>query len=269
MFHLLPAQVLYNIFDATNSLSSATALAKCSRFLNTAWKKHLKTLDLTKTFNEDPRWRGPKYQFFAVCIARGRLALAGVPRPTPQDALMNAYELAGIINSTAKALHAELAPQCPDMKNVEIWNTWLEYVLAKSLYMLWIIKMEFEAPSDPRYFVATKEMVEFLMLPWWRKYGYPELKGVRGAKEHCETPPLDVLLRTCLGVDERVKRNKKVVGVDVEDDELDSDDEPNLEDEFYDDSELDELDELDEFDTDDDIDGFDGGDDDAVHSDGD
>lgn len=150
---------------------------------------------------------------------------------------------------------------------MDTWNTWLEYLLAKSLYMLWITQLEFEAPSDPRYFVATKEMVEFLMLPRWRANGFPEMKGGYGAKEQSKTPPLEVLLRTCVGIEERVRRNKKAVGLDVEDDELDSGDESNLEDEFYDDSELDELD---EFETDedeyDDYDDDNDDDDDSVHS---
>jgi len=77
MFSKLPDAVVCAIFESTSSLSASAKLARCSRRLSGLWRAHLATLNLAHTFDDDPRWRGPKYRFFAVSIARATLEDSG------------------------------------------------------------------------------------------------------------------------------------------------------------------------------------------------
>jgi hypothetical protein len=74
MLNNLPPEIIHSIYAAINSVSTATSLARCSKYLNTAWTSHLRTLDLVKDFSDDPRWADKKYQNFAFTIARAQIA---------------------------------------------------------------------------------------------------------------------------------------------------------------------------------------------------
>lgn len=70
MLNTLPTAVLSAIFDATNSFTTCVALSAVSKRLHAAWTAHMDTINMAHHFDTDPRWRSPKFRFFAVSIAR-------------------------------------------------------------------------------------------------------------------------------------------------------------------------------------------------------
>ncbi|KAA8894551.1 hypothetical protein FN846DRAFT_406507 [Sphaerosporella brunnea] len=243
MFNLLPAPIICTIFDSTNSLTAATSLSQCSRFLSQTWKSHLASLDLSRTFDSDPRWRSEKYRFFAVSIVRARLEATGEPFPTTNDTIKAGYKTAGIINRTAREISAALPAATSAVE-----TKWREYVLVKTLYMLWIASITGGGPCDPEYWVDTPEMVAFLLQPRWREFGYPNLAGLKNVVVAIEKAPSAQIGEICAKIEERVKRNRELVGADIA--EIEGEEgggvDENLPDDYYDDSDLDDLSELEE-----------------------
>lgn len=265
----LPAPILCSIFDATNSLTTAVSLARCDKLLHKTWTTHLSTLDLVAAFDADPRWCEIRYKFFAVTIARTELEAGGsksshhsrpggwgqhrIANPDlkpyvdtdidPLSAMKSAYRIAGVIQRTVRELVSYLTASCPSPRQKAVWDRWLPHVLMKTLHMLWLQKLVGRAPLDPQYHLATKTMAEFLLAPKWHTWGFPDMRGVLGAGTIRNKAPANQLLETCVAVCERVVRNKKALGEDLEEDEEDSEAE---EDEFYDDSEYDDISEFDE-----------------------
>jgi hypothetical protein len=70
MLNNLPPEIIHSIYASIKSLSTAIALARCSKYLNTVWAAHVRTLDLVEDFSNDPRWADKKYREFALTIAR-------------------------------------------------------------------------------------------------------------------------------------------------------------------------------------------------------
>ncbi|KAI5843686.1 hypothetical protein BZA05DRAFT_439097 [Tricharina praecox] len=239
----LPAPILCSIFDATNSLTTAVSLARCDKLLHKTWTTHLSTLDLVAAFDADPRWCEIRYKFFAVTIARTELEAGGNTDIDPLSAMKSAYRIAGVIQRTVRELVSYLTASCPSPRQKAVWDRWLPHVLMKTLHMLWLQKLVGRAPLDPQYHLATKTMAEFLLAPKWHTWGFPDMRGVLGAGTIRNKAPANQLLETCVAVCERVVRNKKALGEDLEEDEEDSEAE---EDEFYDDSEYDDISEFDE-----------------------
>lgn len=163
------------------------------------------------------------------------------PLPSTNEAIKAGYKIAGIVNATVQLLLGELRGHVPEKSDKEraAWSQWLEYLLAKSLYMLWISKLTGGSPCDPEYWIDAEEMVAFLLQPRWALAGYPGLMGVKGVTEVCERAPVELIARTCVLLDERVHRNRKMMGAEWTDDE--DDEEEKLPLDFYDDTDLDDM----------------------------
>ena len=85
MLNTLPTAVLSAIFDATNSFTTCAALSAVSKRLHAAWTAHMDTINMAHHFDTDPRWRSPKFRFFAVSIARVTAEQnKGTPAPAPR-----------------------------------------------------------------------------------------------------------------------------------------------------------------------------------------
>jgi hypothetical protein len=144
------------------------------------------------------------------------------------------------VTEIVKDPHLASGPQTSDAA----WDRWLEHVLTKTLYMLWIASRVGGAPCDPEYWVDSKEMVGFLLQPRWREFGLPDLEGLKGVRAPLQKPPVLQIRETCRKLAERVKRNRELMGCELSGDEMEPLDGSNLSDEFYDDSDLDDLSEL-------------------------
>jgi hypothetical protein len=225
MLNTLPPEIIHSIYAAIKSVSTATSLARCSKYLNTVWIAHLRTADLVKDFSDDPRWADKRYKNFAFTIARARLdASDGL------ETAKAAYRIAGVINRTASELNRELQDHSMCC-NYEEWGRWLERVLRKSLYVLWIKKLLGVGPRKPASFFPNKTLCEYLLQPRWLAFGFPSLQGVLGAVRPSEKAPVWPLLQLCMVVEARVARNKKAVD-GKQDSELD---------EFSDDADMDDI----------------------------
>jgi hypothetical protein len=141
-----------------------------------------------------------------------------------------AYRVAGIINRTASELYRELK-DCSMLRDYKAWGRWLERVLRKSLYVLWIKKLLGVGPIKPAYSFLNKALCEYLLQPRWQAFGFPSLSGFLGAVRPVEKAPLWPLLEVCMAVEARVARNKKAA---------DGKQEFEL-DEFYDDTDMDDI----------------------------
>jgi hypothetical protein len=167
-----------------------------------------------------------------------------------------AYKTAGIINRVVAEIIKILNEQDP----------WLEYVLAKTLYQLWIAKLgDREMESNPEFWVDSKEMVAFMVQPRFHQLGFPDLtrlknvraptkkkkkKGSSKKKAPPKKPPTQQILEMCAKVKTRVERNRDAMEGSIPEEELDLDDEPTWPDDFYDDSDLDDVLDIDDFDDD-------------------
>jgi hypothetical protein len=125
----------------------------------------------------------------------------------------------------------------------EAWVRWHEYVVAKTLYMLWLAHIAGGAPCDPEYWVDSADMVGYLLQARWQELGFPDLAGLKEVRMPAEKAPTEQIEETCRRLAERVKRNREIMGVDLSDFEEDEES-MQLPDEFYDDSDLDDLSEL-------------------------
>jgi hypothetical protein len=125
----------------------------------------------------------------------------------------------------------------------EAWVRWHEYVVAKTLYMLWLAHIAGGAPCDPEYWVDSADMVGYLLQARWQELGFPDLAGLKEVRTPAEKAPTEQIEETCRRLAERVKRNREIMGVDLSDFEEDEES-MQLPDEFYDDSDLDDLSEL-------------------------
>jgi hypothetical protein len=167
-----------------------------------------------------------------------------------------AYKTAGIINRVV----AEI------IKILKEHDPWLEYVLAKTLYQLWLAKLnDRDMKSNTEFWVDSKEMVAFMVQPRWHQFGFPDLAGLKNVRAPAKKkkgpskkkappkkPPTQQILAMCAKVKARVERNRNAMGGHISEEELGPDDEPNLPDDFYDDSDLDDIPNIDDDDFDDD-----------------
>jgi hypothetical protein len=56
MLNNLPPEIIHSIYASIESLSTAIALARCSKYLNTVWAAHVRTLDLVEFTRMLPRF---------------------------------------------------------------------------------------------------------------------------------------------------------------------------------------------------------------------
>jgi hypothetical protein len=133
------------------------------------------------------------------------------------------------------------------VKEMKFEHRWKEYVLIKTLYMIWIANETSGAPCDAEYWVDTREMVAYCLNEKFQKLGYPSVMGMKEITEASESVPEKQVEEVCEKVADRIVRNKKRMLGDLEDMDMSDDEDPfdNLS-EFYDDSDLDDLSELDD-----------------------
>jgi hypothetical protein len=158
------------------------------------------------------------------------VVVAVSPSNLPAEIAKAAYRVAGIINRTASEIYRELKDYSM-LRDYEAWGRWLERVLGKSLYVLWIKKLVGVGPNKPVYFFLNKALCEYLLQPRWQAFGFPSLQGVLGAVRPAEKAPVWPLLEVCMAVETRVARNKKAAAGKRE---LELDD-------FYDDTDMDDI----------------------------
>jgi len=151
------------------------------------------------------------------------------------------YRVAGIVNTTAAQLLAELRGEAADA-DAGACARWLEYVLVKTLYMLWLAKLTGAAPCDSEYWVDADDLVAFLLQARWQRAGYPSLLGVRGVTREGARAPVRLVTSVCVRLDDRVRRIRRLMGADWSDGDDDGDDgDEKLPLDFYDDTDLDDM----------------------------
>ncbi|KAI5812225.1 hypothetical protein BZA77DRAFT_324992 [Pyronema omphalodes] len=235
MLDRLPENVLSTIFDYCGSFTQCAKLALVSKTLANVWRKHSEEIELAHTFDDDPRWCSEKFRFFAVGIIRAQWDDKPRPLPSTNEFIKAAYGIAGIINNVARAM----------VKEMKFEHRWKEYVLIKTLYMIWIANETSGAPCDAEYWVDTPEMVAYCLNERFQKLGYPSVKGLKEVTEASEAVPEKQVEEVCEKVADRIVGNKRRMLGDLEDMDM-SGEEPPFPEEFYDDSDLDDLSELDD-----------------------
>ena len=169
--------------------------------------------------------------------------------PSDTEAVKLGYALAGRLNRTVEALKAAIAPAFTDAAAPTA--TYLDYVLAKSVYMLHMVSVTGGSPCNPEFWLDSAEFVKFVLRP---EFQFPQAKGVKGITETAAdaAAPIAEIEAMCTAVHERCERNRETMGMGDEDSELEemgaeADDESDLDEDmnfvgFWDDSDFEDVD---------------------------
>jgi hypothetical protein len=111
--------------------------------------------------------------------------------------MKSAYRIAGIINRTTSELFKELK----DLNTDERWTRWLEYVLRKSLHLLWGKLLVGTTPGLDRKRFGS--ICAYLLQPRWQEFGFPSMQGFLGAKAPTKSAPVNKLLDLCCSIRKR------------------------------------------------------------------
>jgi hypothetical protein len=111
--------------------------------------------------------------------------------------MKSAYRIAGIINRTASELYKELKDLHTDAR----WTRWLQYVLLKSLHLLWGKSLVGATPGLDRKRFGS--FCAYLLQPRWQEFGFPSMQGFLGARAPAKEPPVKKLLDLCCSIRRR------------------------------------------------------------------